>query len=212
MGVYKPAETGVPRGPAGELRGEDCVRLVEAASCDQPLESVSSALYPIPAAPLVAAEAEGESIDPDLLLHDFRRLVPDYDAVLVEGAGGLLVPIAKGFTYADLALLLGLPVLVVVGSKLGCINHALLTLSELERRGVPVVGYVINELEAAPDAAHAVASNRETLRRHAKHPDLGLISHLAAAERDDPAATARRVASALDLSALERAIGLPDRG
>ena len=76
MGVYKPAETGVPRDESGRLRGEDCVRLAHAAAAGQSLESVSTALYPIPAAPLVAAEAAGDSIDPGALLRDFRALEP----------------------------------------------------------------------------------------------------------------------------------------
>jgi len=154
----------------------------------------------------VSAEAAGESIEPADLARDFATLRQDFDAVWVEGAGGLLVPIAAGFSYADLALRLELPVLVVVASKLGCLNHALLTLAELDRRGIPMVGTVLNAIEA--DATHAVATNRETLARFSSHPDLGLLPHVPAAQRDDHDATAALAESALDLAAVERALGL----
>jgi len=202
IGVYKPAETGCPRGVDGRLYGEDCRRLRAAAALDQPEETVSHALYPIPAAPLVSAEAEGEAIEPDALVRGFEALLPRYESVLVEGAGGLLVPIAPGFTYADLVERLALPVLVVVGSKLGCLNHALLTLAELERRGVAVVGYVLNDVEASSEAPHAVASNRETLARSTRVRDLGGLPHLGGEAREDFDALASCAESALELSRL----------
>jgi len=212
MGVYKPAETGVQSDESGRLRGEDCERLAAAARAEQPLSSVSHALYPIPAAPLVAAEAAGQSIEPAALARDFEALLPDFDAVWVEGAGGLLVPIAEGFSYADLASQLALPVLVVVASKLGCLNHALLTLSELDRRGIQVVGTVLNALDPEPEAAHAVATNREILARVGGHRDLGLLPYVPPQQRDDHDATARLAESALDLAAVEAALGLAPGG
>ena len=208
IGVYKPAETGVAEDGTGRLRGEDCTRLVDAARAGQPLDTVSTALYRIPAAPLVSAEAAGESIDPDALARDFEALRPGFDALWGEGAGGLLVPIAEGFCYADLAERLQLPVLLVVASRLGCLNHALLTLAELDRRGIPVVGSVLNQIEPESAAAHAVATNRDILARHSRHPDLGLMPFVPEAQRDDHDATARLAAEALDLAAVERVLGL----
>jgi dethiobiotin synthetase len=202
IGVYKPAETGCPTGADGHLFGEDCRRLCVAADAGQAEASVASALYPVPAAPLVSAEAAGDAIDPDQLVRDFEKLAADYESVLVEGAGGLLVPIAEGFTYADLAERLRLPVLVVVGSKLGCLNHALLTLAELSRRGLPVVGTVLNEIGAAAEAPHAVATNRETLLRFSSVPDLGQLPWLDAGARDDPDALADAAERALALGSL----------
>lgn len=209
IGVYKPAETGVPQDANGRLHGgSDCGRLVAAANARQRPSSVSHALYPIPAAPLVSAEAAGESIDPDALVRDFEALTPDFDAVWVEGAGGLLVPIAVDFSYAELALRLELPVLVVVASKLGCINHALLTLSELERRAIPVVGYVLNGVLAEPDAPYAVASHRDTLARLTEHRDLGCLPHVCAAMRDDYDALAALAEDALEVATVEAALRL----
>ncbi|MEE2665117.1 MAG: dethiobiotin synthase [Myxococcota bacterium] len=205
VGVYKPVETGCPSDAEGRRYGEDCRRLLAAADTGQPESSVASALYPIPAAPLVSAEAEHASIDPDLLVRDFEKLAADYDSVLVEGAGGLLVPIAPAFTYADLAERLGLPVLVVVGSRLGCLNHALLTLAELERRGLRVAGYVLNALEGGesrPDAPHALATHRDTLSRFCAAADLGQMPFVAPAARDDFDALAAAAESQLELARL----------
>jgi dethiobiotin synthetase len=200
IGVYKPAETGCPSDAQGRLYGMDCRRLLAAADTGQPESSVASALYRVPAAPLVAAEAEGDAISPDSLVRDFEKLATEYDSVLVEGAGGLLVPIAPGFTYADLAERLALPVLLVVGSRLGCLNHALLTLAELERRQLEVAGYVLNELEAEQAAPHALATNRETLARFSEAPDLGRMPFIAQDLRDDSAALAEAAESRLELA------------
>jgi dethiobiotin synthetase len=202
IGVFKPAETGCPGDGQGRLYGDDCRRLLAAADTGQPESSVASALYPVPAAPLVAAEAAGEAIDPDELVRDFEALAGDYDSVLVEGAGGLLVPIASGFTYAELAERLGLPVLVVVGSKLGCLNHTLLTLAELERRGLPVAGYVINAVPSGVEAPRAVATHRDILARFTGAADLGELPLLDAACLDDGEALADVAESQLDLARL----------
>lgn len=202
IGVYKPAETGCPSDSQGRLHGDDCRRLLAAAQTGQSEASVAAALYSIPAAPLVSAEAAGEQIDPDRLVQGYTAVAAEYESVLVEGAGGLLVPIAPGFTYADLAGRLGLPVLVVVGSKLGCLNHALLTLAELEHRGLHTAGYILNAVESGADASHAVATNRDTLARFATASDLGLLSHLAPAMREDCRLLAQRAEQDLSLDAL----------
>ena len=202
IGVYKPAETGCPSDAQGQLYGEDCRRLLAAADTGQPEASVASALYPIPAAPVVSAEAEGESVDPARLVEDYRKLASQYESVLVEGAGGLLVPIADDFSYLDLARELELPVLVVVGSRLGCLNHALLTLSELSRRGVPIAGYVLNEIEPEGEAPHALATNREMLSRFGSARDLGNMPFVPAGRRDDFAHLGELAEQALELDSL----------
>ena len=213
IGVYKPSETGCPEGEGGELYGEDCRRLLAAAATEQPEASVSTALYPIPAAPLVSAEAAGETIDPQALLRDYESVASSYDAAWAEGAGGLLVPIARDYLFSDFAASLGergVPTLVVVGSKLGCINHALLTLSELKRRGIPILGYVMNgvqsEAEGEAEAPYAVASNRATLARFTDVPDLGMLPHVASEGRDDFAALAKLAEAELAVDSVEKAL------
>ena len=208
IGAFKPAETGCLPGPDGRLRGADAVRLRDAAGLGQSLESVATALYAVPAAPLVAAEAAGAAIDPLALRQGFERVAEGTDAVLVEGAGGLLVPIAEGFTTADLIRAFGLPVLVVVGSKLGCLNHGLLTLEALGQRGLAVAGWVLNHAHAGPDDAHAVATNRATLARFTRLPCLGSLPYLRPDACDDLDRLAARAEVSLDLDAVSRSMGL----
>jgi len=208
IGVFKPAETGCLPGPDGRLRGADATRLRAAAGLAQPLGSVATALYAVPAAPLVAAEAAGEAIDPPSLRKGFDAVADGTDAVLVEGAGGLLVPIAEGFTTADLMEALDLPILVVVGSKLGCLNHALLTLEALEQRKLSVAGWVLNHAEAGPEDAHAVVTNRATLSRFTRQPDLGSLPYLRPHAAEDLRELAALAERSLELDALARAMGL----
>jgi len=204
VGVYKPAETGCRR-DGDRLIGEDCTRLVAAAGSSQAEEAVASYLFELPAAPLVAAEAAGATIDPSRIRDDVERLRGSRDYVVVEGAGGLLVPLAERYTYLDLARELGLPVLVVVGSKLGCVNHALLTLGMLERSGVAIAGWVLNEIsptsgDASVDAV--TATNRRTIARFISQQDLGAFPFVAPRDRDDYALLGRLAADHLDLDAV----------
>ena len=145
VGVYKPAETGCEDGPEG-LVGEDCVRLAAAAGRRQKPSEVASYLYRMPAAPLVAAEADGSKVDPGVLIDDCRRVTGEHELTIIEGAGGLLVPIAENFTFTDLAVWLDIPVVCVVGSRLGCISHALLTFEALRFRAIRTLGFITNTL------------------------------------------------------------------
>jgi dethiobiotin synthetase len=201
VGVYKPAETGCSEGESG-LVGEDCVRLSDAAGRRQSPSEVASYLFRLPAAPLVAAEAEGTHVDPDLLVADCERIAGANELTIIEGAGGLLVPIAESFTYADLAARLEAPVVVVVGSRLGCINHALLTFEALRTRGLTALGYVMNTLSPENAAFDEARSNRATIARFTDLPDLGLLPYLTDDDRSEPSACARLAESTLSIKAL----------
>lgn len=207
VAAYKPAETGCAR-RAGSLVGADCALLAEAAKSGQPPDEVASLLFEAPAAPLVAAEEVGRPIDPEALLADFSALAARHDFVLVEGAGGLRVPIAADFTYAELAQRLELPVLCVVGAKLGCINHALLTLEALEALDVEIAGYVLNHFlphedggagYAGAEVQLALSTNRVAIARFTRQRDLGSLPHCTGAE-PEPDRLADLVEAHLDLS------------
>jgi len=139
VGVMKPIETGV--GPQGPL---DAIALVEAARVDDPLELVCPQRFELPAAPSVAAAREGRRVERAAIRDAFSRLRERHAFLLVEGAGGLLVPIDAGYTMADLAGELGLPLLVVARGALGTVNHTLLTLEAIERRGLALAGVVVS--------------------------------------------------------------------
>lgn len=111
-----------------------------------------------PVAPYTAAMIEDQAIDLDALRAGFERLRAGHAEVLVEGAGGWLVPIARDYSLADLAVEFGLPVVCVVANRLGCLNHALLTRDAVRARGLPFAGFVLNSgLAAAPADLHEAA-------------------------------------------------------
>ena len=139
VGVMKPAETGV--GPDGPL---DAIALREAAGVSDPLAEICPVQLALPAAPSISAEAQQHEIDPSQIRSGFESLRLRHECMVVEGAGGLLVPIAPGYTMADLAADLELRLLVVARAALGTINHTLLTLEAADRRGLELAGVVIS--------------------------------------------------------------------
>ena len=160
VGVMKPAETGCEERD-GKLVPQDAIRLREASGCDEPLEKICPYRLPEPLAPSIAAERAGVRIDVDHLLNVYGDISSKHDLTLVEGAGGLMVPLLSSYTYADLARVLKVPVLVVAANKLGAINHLLLTLEHARCKGLTVLGYVLNSV--ADDNSLAAETNREVL-------------------------------------------------
>lgn len=157
VGVMKPIETGV--GAQGPL---DAIALAEAAGVTDPLELVCPVRLALPAAPDVAAAAERLTIDRGALREAFIELDRRHEWMIVEGAGGLLVPIAPGFTMADLSADLGLPLLVVARGRLGTVNHVRLTLEVAAARGLPLAGVVISH--GPVPLSTADAANLDALR------------------------------------------------
>ena len=123
---------------SGDRRDAEILR----EACDRELEidEVNPLWFQMPAAPYLAARHEGLAISVPALESWFRSVSAGRRSVLVEGAGGWLVPIAAGTMVSDLAAALGLPVIVVVASRLGCINHALLTIESIRSRGLLMSG------------------------------------------------------------------------
>lgn len=148
VGVMKPIETGV--GPEGPL---DAQALRDAAKSSDSLDLVCPQQFELPAAPTVAAAAEGRSVAMDRVDNALRELTARHDFLVVEGAGGLLVPVAPGLTMADLALRWALPAVVVARASLGTINHTRLTLEAARGRGLEVRGLVISHASGALSAA-----------------------------------------------------------
>ncbi len=142
----KPVETG-----CSDLQQPEDALALSAAAGGIPLEVVCPVRYHTPAAPATAARLEGSAHSFDGVVDHVRRIQAAHPMVIVEGAGGLLVPLAEGRSYADLALTLGAPLLVVARNALGTINHTSLTLEAAFSRGIPVLGVVLNA-PAAPDA------------------------------------------------------------
>ena len=128
-----------------------------------------------PCAPHIAARLEGGVIDRDALLAAIHTTAGKADIALVEGVGGFRVPLTDGWDTADLAVDLGLPVILVVGLRLGCINHALLTAEAVRARGLRLAAWVANTVD--PHQPH-VADNLASLQAGLKAPCLGHIPRL----------------------------------
>jgi dethiobiotin synthetase len=172
VGVMKPAETGCAE-KDGALFPEDAARLKEASASDEPVEKICPYRFRDPLAPSVAAERAGAAIDIDRIRTLYGEIAARNDLTIVEGAGGLLVPLLPHYTYADLAKLLKLPVIVVAANRLGAISHLLLTLENAGSRGLTVLGYVWNHLASEPSLA--AETNPETIRLLTAIPCLGEI-------------------------------------
>ena len=143
VGVMKPVETGCPvRG--GRIMPQDAFRLKEASGTEADLDLVNPYRFTAPVAPDLAARLFGASIDLERIKDIFIGLQAAHDLMLVEGAGGLLAPAAEGKSMADLALLLGAPLLIVSANRLGTINHTLLTVSCARQMGFAIKGIILN--------------------------------------------------------------------
>ena len=141
------------------------VEILRAASDNAlSLDETNPVWLQAPAAPLVAAQLENRTLSLDPLVEWFHKLSAKHSSLLVEGAGGWLVPITETQTLADFAVRLGLPVIPVVANRLGCINHALLTIESIRARSLPCPGIILNHLTPAADIAQR--TNAQILARH----------------------------------------------
>lgn len=158
----------------GQWRNEDVDAMLEASSPGIVMDDINTHLYREPIAPHIAAARSGTQIDIPSIVARHARLASKVDAVVVEGAGGFLVPLNEHDTFADLAVALGLPVVLTVGMRLGCINHALLTQEAIFARGLPFAGWVANRVTPQMDAYD---ENLATLHSLLRAPCLGEIAH-----------------------------------
>ena len=148
----KPVAAGAVRGPEG-LINEDVVRLRAASNVDAALKLINPYCFEAPIAPHLAAEQAGVVIELSTIASAFRQLAAAADLVLVEGVGGFCVPLNRGEDSADLARCLGLPVILVVGMRLGCLNHALLTVQAMHAKGLKFAGWIANRVDPEMMAA-----------------------------------------------------------
>jgi dethiobiotin synthetase len=151
---------------------EDVVLLNAAANVTAPPEWVNPYLFRDAIAPHIAAERKGVHIEIPRIVESYERLAGLADWVVVEGAGGFRIPLDRQRDSADLAAALNLPVVLVVGMRLGCLNHALLTAEAIERRGLRLAGWVANRID--PDMA-VFDENLATLETRLAAPCLAVV-------------------------------------
>lgn len=153
----------------------DARALREAAASKLSLEEINPVYLRAAAAPSVAAEFERRRIEPSALVDAYQALAARFDTILVEGMGGWLLPLAPGYTMADLAAELNLPILLVVNNKLGAESHAILTLQDIQRRGLTCKGIILNHI--AEDWDTASLTNRRLIEEFTGIPVLAELIH-----------------------------------
>lgn len=177
---------------ADGLRSEDAELLLRHSSLSLPYDWVNPYAFEPPIAPHIAAEDAGQHIDLKVILSAYGRLAAAADCVVVEGVGGWKVPLNEAETLADLAAALRLPVVLVVGIRLGCLSHALLIGESIARMGLPLAGWIANRIDPA---CERIEANIQALADRIPAPLLGIVPHIAALD-------AAAIAGALDTDIL----------
>jgi dethiobiotin synthetase len=169
--VMKPVAAGAMPTASGP-RNDDALELLGASNVAAAYEDVNPWLFATAASPHLAARAAGVTIGMEAIIAAQRRLAAAADVLIVEGAGGWLAPISATGTMADVAQALSLPVILVVGMRLGCLNHALLTREAIRARGLTFGGWIANLLAAEMPLA---AANVDTLSSRFGTPPLAVV-------------------------------------
>lgn len=175
-GGMKPLASGCEQ-VAGEWRNEDAEALLAASLPGLAYADINPIALPLATAPEIAAAEAGIAVELATVEAAYARLRSQVELLVVEGVGGWLAPLAPALMQSDLVTRLQLPVLLVVGLRLGCINHALLSLRALRADGTQVLGWIGSAVD--PDFAHAKAY-RDILRARLDIPCLGILEHGAA--------------------------------
>ena len=176
----------------GELRNSDVEQLLAASSVRVPRALANVYCFAAPVAPHIAAHAAGVKIEIAPIERAYHALAQLGEVVVVEGVGGFRVPLDETHDTSDLALALQLPVVMVVGMRLGCLNHALLTAAAIATRGLRLAGWIANQVEPHMRESDA---NVATLAQRLAAPCVACIHH-------DPAVRACDVARKIDLGFL----------
>lgn len=175
VGMKAVAAGAEPDGQGGWVN-EDTVALRSASTLVVPAALDNPVLLPDPMSPHIAAQRAGVELTLEPILNAYRQLALQADAVVVEGAGGWLVPLSESLSIADLAVALQLPVVLVVGLKLGCLNHAVLTAEAIRARGLPLAGWMASRVDPQMLVPE---ENMEWLRRQMDRLGAPLLADIA---------------------------------
>lgn len=155
-----------------QMMNEDVEQLIAASNVDAPLMHINPYVFEPAIAPHIAAKQAGIDVSMDRIITAFHALSECADLVVVEGAGGFLVPLNDTEDMADLASALALPVILVVGMRLGCLNHTLLTVASIKSKGLQLAGWVANGVQPAMENFD---DNLQSLKQRIPAPCLGVI-------------------------------------
>ena len=172
---FKPVVAGTYVDAGGQKLNEDLETLRIASGLNYQERNLCSFVLDEAAAPHLVAQSNGIHLDATIILDAFNVLASEFDSVVVEGAGGFLVPLNEDEDLGDVAQTMDLPVILVVGMRLGCINHALLTCEAIQSRQLTIAGWVANTLS---DEMPFLSENIQTLKDRIFAPFLGTIPTL----------------------------------
>ncbi len=189
--AFKPVASGSEQTPLG-LRNQDALQLAARITASLPYENVNPYTFRPAIAPHIAAAEVGTTVDLQRIAALYRLATRQADICVVEGAGGWLVPLNDTQSMADLVVQLKLPVVLVVGMRLGCLNHAMLTAESILAKGVHLVGWVANRV--IPEMPY-FDQNVETLQRCLPGKLLGIVQYL-------PGALPEKAGDDLDIAGL----------
>lgn len=173
VSVMKPVSAGCEKTKDG-LRNDDAIQLMQQANVNLPYEVVNPYAFEPAIAPHIAAAEQNIEMKTDILVQGYRKISAQADVVIVEGAGGWLVPLNETQTMADIAVALQLEVIQVVGIKLGCLNHALLTSASITAHGLTQIGWIANHLSTNTERA---TENVNSLRARISAPLLDEVPY-----------------------------------
>ncbi len=171
---FKPVVAGTYLGQNGKLINED-IETLQIASNVPHAQSICPYVLDIPAAPHIVAKTNDIDLNLDTLQQSFRHIQTEHDCVIVEGAGGFIVPLNDHENLADFAQNIDIPIIVVVGMKLGCLNHTLLTIEAIKSRKIKIAGWVANTLA---QEMNLLNENIQSLEARIDAPFLGAIPPL----------------------------------
>jgi dethiobiotin synthetase len=174
VAAMKPIASGCESTAEG-LRNDDALKLQAQASLASPYEHINPFAFAPAIAPHIAAAEAGVRIDIDAIAASARELSSQCDRIVIEGVGGWQVPLNEQDNVADMAARLDLPVILVVGLRLGCINHALLSAESIRARGCNLVGWIGNTVEPQMQEQQ---NNIEAIAKRINAPLLGVVPHL----------------------------------
>jgi dethiobiotin synthetase len=199
VGVMKPIESGCGR-EGGVLIPFDGMFLKEAAHLDESVTLVTPCCFESPLAPLSASETDMKEVEMEEIRRAFARLSAKYGAMVVEGIGGLMVPVKRDYYVVDMAKEFGLPLLLVARPGLGTVNHTMLSINCALKEGLEVAGLIIN-YSKPPDGSLAEKTNPKLLAQICPVPIIGIFPYLSNLDEDSIAKAALK---SLDLETLKK--------
>lgn len=195
--VYKPVQSGAIN-RNGFMQAPD---LAFVSSISPDVKTFSSYLLKEPTSPMIAAELENIVIDKNVIKKDYENISKSFDCTIIEGAGGLMVPIAPHFLVKDMVKMLNVPLLIVIKPDLGTVNHTLLTINQAVSSGIKIRGVIINNFPETTDDI-SIKSAPRLIEEFSEAKILGIIKHFSNPEKINPPDLIMSILNGIDIESV----------